>query len=203
MKQVVYVLAGVLIGFILAGAVFLVTRAPAGQPIVLEPPPTKVPLEVEVVGGVVRPGVYSLPEGSRVQDAIDAAGGLLAGTDTASINMAARLQDGQQVQIPGGERAANPNQSSQQGSSPFTVISTPRATATPDLTGGGGDVIDINTATLAELESLPGIGPTAAQNIINYRNQHGPFSAIEDIMNVPGIGPATFDQIQDMITVGE
>ncbi len=199
MKQIAYVLAGVLIGFILAGAVFIVTRAPAGQPIVLEPPPTKVPIEVQVIGGVVRPGVYSLPEGSRVQDAVDAAGGLLAETDVSSVNMAAKLQDGQQVQIPGGPPAAAgavPVPSGQ----PFTVISTPHPTPTP---ASQADLIDINTATLAELESLPGIGPTTAQNIINYRNQHGPFGAIEDIMSVPGIGVSTFDQIQDMITVGQ
>ena len=195
MKQVTYVLAGILIGFILAGAVFVVTRVPAGKPIILEPPPTKVPIEVQVIGGVVRPGVYSLAEGSRVQDAVDAAGGLLADTDASSVNLAARLQDGQQVQIPGGQAQAAPTQ----GASAFTVIQTPRPTATP---GSQGDLIDINTATLAQLQSLPNIGPTTAQNIINYRNQHGPFSTIEDIMNVPGVGPATFDQIQDLITVG-
>ncbi len=197
MKQVAYVLAGVLIGFILAGAVFIVTRMPAGQPIVLEPPPTQLPIEVQVIGGVVRPGVYSLPEGSRVQDAVDAAGGLLADTDASSVNLAAKLQDGQQVQIPGGQQAhAGPTQAA---GSPFTIISTPRPTPTQ---ASSSDLIDINTATLAELESLPNIGPTTAQNIINYRNQHGPFATIEDIMNVPGVGPATFDAIQDLITVG-
>ncbi len=193
MKQVAYVLAGVLIGFILAGAVFIVTRTPAGQPIVLEPPPTKMPIEVQVIGGVVRPGVYALPEGSRVQDAVDAAGGLLAETDIGSINMAAKLEDGQQVQIPGGAPPAGTKVGS-----PFTLISTPRPTATPR---SGADLININTATLAELESLPGIGPTTAQNIITYRTQHGAFATIQDIMRVPGIGPATFDQIQDLITV--
>src|SRR5512140_936609 len=196
MKQVVYVLAGVLIGFILAGAVFIVTRMPAGKPIVLEPPPTKMPIEVQVIGGVVRPGVYPLPEGSRVQDAVDAAGGLLADTDASSVNLAAKLQDGQQVQIPGGEARNVPTQA---GVSPFTVITTPRPTPTAS---SQGDLIDINTATLAELQSLPNIGPTTAQNIINYRNQHGPFAAVEDIMNVPGVGPATFDAIANMITVG-
>ncbi len=194
MKQVAYVLAGVLIGFILAGAVFIVTRAPAGQPIVLEPPPTKFPIEVQVIGGVVRPGVYALPEGSRVQDAVDAAGGLLAETDIGSINMAAKLEDGQQVQIPGG-----PPPGATKVGGPFTLISTPRPTATPRPPS---DLININTATLAELESLPGIGPTTAQNIITYRTQHGAFPTIQDIMHVPGIGAATFDQIQYLITVG-
>ncbi len=191
-----YVLAGVLIGFILAGAVFLVTRTPAGNPIVLEPPPTKVPIEVQVIGGVARPGVYALPDGSRVQDAVDAAGGLLAGIDVSSINMAARVQDGQQVQIPGG----GPQALATKAGSPFTVISTPRPTATPS---SQSDLIDINTATLAELESLPGIGPTLAQNIINYRNENGPFASPEELMNVDGIGPTIYDQIQNLVTVGQ
>ncbi len=78
MKQIAYVLIGLMVGFILAGALFLVTRIPEGSPIALEPSPTKVLIQVQVLGGVVRPGVYSFPEGSRVQDAIAAAGGLLA-----------------------------------------------------------------------------------------------------------------------------
>ncbi len=196
MKQVVYVLVGVFVGFILAGGIFIVTRLPGGKPIMLEAAPTKVPIEVDVVGGVVHPGVYALPDGSRVQDAVDAAGGLIAGTDVSSINMAARLEDGQQVQIPGGLPASQP-----QGSNtvPFTILTTPAATAT---SLAAADLININTATLAELDSLPNIGATTAQNIITYRTQHGPFARIEDIMNVPGIGPSTFDAIKNLITVG-
>jgi len=190
-------LIGVLAGFILAGAIFLVTRLPAGEPIALEPVPTKVPIEVHVIGEVVRPGVYSLPEGSRVQDAIDAAGGLLSGTNVNDINLAAKLEDGQQLKI--GNITSVAGSATQQGGSPFTVV--------PTQTGGGGsnsgDLVNINTASASELESLPGIGPTAAQNIINYRNQHGPFAQIEDIMNVSGIGPSTFDAIQDLITTGQ
>ncbi len=190
-------LIGVLAGFILAGAIFIVVRLPAGEPIALEPSPTKVPIQVDVIGEVVRPGVYSLPEGSRVQDAIDAAGGLLAGTSATDINLAAKLEDGQQLKIGNVTSVAGTNQG--QGGAPFSVI--------PTQTGGGGgtssDLVDINTATLDQLESLPGIGPTIAQNIINYRTQHGPFAQIEDIMNVPGIGPSTFDSIQDLITTGQ
>jgi competence protein ComEA len=198
MRQIAYMLIGVLAGFILAGAIFIVISMPAGKPIALEPSPTKAPIEVHVVGAVVRPGLYSLPEGSRVQDAIDAAGGLLSETDANSINLAAKVEDGQQLQI-GNVSASAAAGPAQPGGSPFTVVRTP----TPQ--GGdnsSGDLIDINIASLSELESLPGIGPTTAQNIINYRNQHGPFEAIEDIMNVPGIGPSTFDAIQDLITVG-
>jgi competence protein ComEA len=196
MRQIAYVMIGVLVGFILAGSVFLVTRLPAGEPIALEPAPTKVPLEVHIIGGVLHPGVYHLPQGSRVQDAVDAAGGLLSDADPSTINLAAKLEDGQQVQIPGGaERASTPG-------APFSVLPGPTGVPTQQATLPSGELIDINSATLEELESLPGIGPTTAQNIIDYRNQHGPFEQIEDIMNVPGIGPSTFDAIQDLITAG-
>jgi len=200
MKQVVYVLIGLLVGFILAGALFLVARLPDGKPIALEPSPTKVSIQVQVLGGVVHPGVYSLPEGSRVQDAIAAAGGLLADIDPNSINLVAKLQDGQQLNLPGGTAGTSGNDSNvpytilQTSESPFTVISTPGGSSTTSL-------ININTATLSDLETLPGIGPTTAQKIIDYRTQHGPFSSITDIMNVAGIGPATMDRIQGLITV--
>ena len=197
MRQIAYVLVGILVGFILAGAVFIVTRPPAGKPIVLEPPPTKVPIEVQVIGGVAKPGVYALPDGSRVQDAVDAAGGLLADVDASSVNLAAKLEDGQQVQIPGGQPiGAAP----QQGASPFTVI--PTVGAVPTKSTSAADLININTATQEEFVSLPGIGPTTAKNIFTYRTQHGPFAHIEDIMNVPGVGPSTFDSIKNLITVG-
>ncbi len=192
MKQVAYVLAGILIGFMLAGAIFIVVRLPSGKPVALEPAPTKAPIEVQVIGGVVHPGVYQLPEGSRVQDAVEAAGGLLADADPNTINLAAKLEDGQQLVIPGGASATT----GAQNTLPFSVIPTVGAS------GVSGDLIDLNSATLDQLDSLPGIGPTTAQNIIDYRQQHGPFSHIEDIMNVPGVGPTTFDAIKDLITIG-
>ncbi len=196
MRQVAYVLVGILVGFILAGAIFIVTRLPAGKPIALEPSPTQVPIEINIVGGVVHPGVYTLPEGSRIQDAVDAAGGLLAGTDVGSINLAAKLEDGQQVEIPGGLAAGA---TSQPGGVPFSVIQTPGLPLPPTPVVGR---ININTATLAQLDSLPNIGPATAQAIITYRAQHGAFARIQDIMQVPGIGPSTFDAISSLITVG-
>jgi competence protein ComEA len=199
MKQVAYVLVGILVGFILAGGIFIVTRAPAGKPIALEPSPTKAPIEVHVIGGVVRPGVYELPEGSRVKDAIEAAGGLLADADPGSMNLAAKVEDGQQLEIPGGESASSGGTVGNTG--PFQVVPTAASAAaspTPRT-----DLLDINTATAEELDSLPGIGPTTAQNIINYRNTNGPFAQIEDIMNVPGLGLATFDQIKDYIMASQ
>jgi competence protein ComEA len=190
MKQIAYVLIGLMFGFLLAGVLFWVTNIQQGATIGLEASPTKLPIEVHVIGGVVRPGVYTLPEGSRVEDAINAAGGMLEGTDSNSINLAAKLEDGQQLEIPSTEITSE----KPINVIPFSVISTP---------GDGSstsELININTASLSLLDTLPGIGPTTAQKIIDYRNNHGPFNNIEDILNVSGIGPATFDRIQDLIT---
>jgi competence protein ComEA len=130
--------------------------------------------------------VYELPEGSRVQDAVTAAGGLLAEADATGINLAARLEDGQQINIPGGGGVPAP---------PAVFIGNAP-------TDGPVELININTAGLEELDALPGIGPTTAQKIIDYRTEHGDFQTIEDILNVSGIGPATFDNIKDLITTG-
>jgi competence protein ComEA len=187
MKQIAYVLFGLLFGFVLAGAIFLVTHLQEGTAVVLEPSPTEVQIEVQVIGGVVHPGVYTFPEGSRVQDAITAAGGLLAETDPNSINLVVKLVDGQQLEIPGGAGGTPPPV-------PFSVIPTSgTASSTSNL-------ININTANLALLDTLPGIGPTTAQKIIDYRTAHGPFPNIQDLINVPGIGPATLDRLQGLIT---
>jgi competence protein ComEA len=187
MRSIYNVLIGVIAGFLLAGALFLVSRSPEGQAVSLQPAPTETPMIVHVIGAVPRPGVYELPEGSRVRDAIQAAGGLLADADTASLNLAALVEDGQQVDIPFGD-----------GSSGFVVITEePLATRVP----GAEELIDLNTATVEELDSLPGIGPTTAQKIVDYREANGPFQRIEDIMNVSGIGPATFEEIEELITV--
>ncbi|NTW08925.1 MAG: ComEA family DNA-binding protein [Anaerolineaceae bacterium] len=194
MKNAFFVLIGVMGGFILAGALFFIARAPSGEPIVLQPAPTESPIAIHVIGAVVRPGLYELPENARVQDAIDAAGGLLAAADESGLNLAALLEDGQQLNIPYAS-----------GSEPDERVN---ALDLPSSEDSGledslpsSDLVDINTATLEELDALPGIGPTTAQKIIDYRAENGPFSVIEDIMNVSGIGPATFEGIKELITV--
>jgi competence protein ComEA len=199
MKQALYVLMGVLAGFLLAGVVFFISRLPSGETIALQPAPTLAPIAVDVTGAVTHPGLYKFPEGSRVQDAIDAAGGLLAEADTTAINLAARLEDGRQLNIP-----------YQDGSAPAATEPPVFSFSSPDDTSSDAtpepsstELIDINTATAEQLDTLPGIGPTTAQKIINYRETNGPFATIEDIMNVSGIGPATFDNIQSLITVGD
>ena len=199
MKNALYTLVGVMAGFALAGLLLFILRAPSGEPISLQPAPTKEPIAVHIIGAVPRPGLYEFAEGARVQDAIDAAGGLLSSANVASINLAALLEDGQQLDIPyksGEEPLAEDSGGGEDD------LNLPGGTEEPTDTGGSeDDLININTASLEELDSLPGIGPSIAQRIIDYRDENGPFASIEDLLNVSGIGPSTFDQIKDLITV--
>jgi competence protein ComEA len=141
---------------------------------------------VHVVGAVKKPGVYSLPRGSRVQDAIQAAGGPTAKADMASLNLVELLEDGAQIWIRGELPV---------GGYPESDHIDPAEEKFPDL-------ININTATQVELESLPGIGPMRAKAIILYRQENGPFQEIEELLEISGIGPATFESLKDLITVG-
>jgi competence protein ComEA len=175
-----FIVIGVLLG---AGVLFLVTRPPRGAPITLLPAPSPAPITVYVSGGVNHAGLYALPSGSRVNDAIQAAGGLSNDASGGALNLAKILADGEQIDVP------------------ILIITT--------VTGGSSRsnnpslaLVDINTATLEQLDTLPNIGPITAQGIIDYRNTNGPFARIEDIMNVPRIGQATFDKIKDLIMVG-
>jgi competence protein ComEA len=192
MRQALYVLLGVLAGFFLAGALLLIVRAPAGEPIALQPAPTEAPIAVHVIGAVPRPGLYEFAKGARVQDAIDAAGGLLTEADEQAINLAALLEDGQQVNVP---------YETGEGPTPEPVAEIGPDGLPRPIPTSNEDLVNINTATLDELDSLPGIGPTTAQKIIDYRIENGPFLEIEDIMNVSGIGPATFENLRELITV--
>lgn len=196
MRNALYVLLGVMAGFILAGTLVYVSRAPSGESIALLPAPTQAPIAVHVVGAVPRPGLYEFSEGARVQDAIDAAGGLLATANANALNLAALLEDGQQLDIP-----YDDGQGPQVSSEGLELPESPDGSGEETVDGSDTELVDINTASLEELDSLPGIGPTTAQKIIDYRDANGPFSVIEDIQNVSGIGPATFENIKDLITV--
>lgn len=153
----------------------------------LPPPasPTPDPVRIHVSGAVRHPNqVYVLPAGSIVQDAIKAAGGATSAADLERMNLALELADQQHVHVP---RLGEEN-------------------APPVVSGGGAieaksGLININTATQAELETLPGIGETKAGRILAYREAHGPFVRVEDLENVPGIGPATLDGLRDLVTV--
>jgi competence protein ComEA len=187
MKTIGLILAGVLIGLLAAALIWLASSPPRGEAVTLEPPPTLAPLVVEVRGEVLRPGVYTLSIGSRVQDAIESAGGFTLKADRTAINQAALLQDGQQISV-SAEGAAR-------------TIGNPNLV--PGATEPAAELVNINTADVATLETLPGIGPALAQRIIDYRSENGDFSTIEEITNVSGIGQTTFDDIQDLITVGD
>ncbi len=174
MKIVLYITYGILIGLLAAGLIWLATSQPRGAPVTLLSSPTPGSLTVYITGAVTLPGIYYLPEGSRINDAVKAAGGFTTNAEIDQINLAVPLEDGIHVNVPG--------------------------------VGGTSHIllgrININTATVDELDTLPGIGQTAAQMIVEYRIQNGPFQAIQDIQNVAGIGPATYNRIKDLITLG-
>jgi competence protein ComEA len=152
-----------------------------------------VELVVDVAGRVRRPGVYRFEQGDRVIDAIRRAGGALPGADLASLNLAALLTDAEQIVV--GRRGAG-------------GLASGTTTGSGAVGGGSGatvpgdqEKVNVNTATLDELEALPGIGPVLAQRIIDYRTEHGGFRKIDELMEVPGIGPAKFAELKDKITV--
>jgi competence protein ComEA len=132
--------------------------------------------------------VYTLPLGSRMQDALAQAGDVQSNADTRGLNLARKLNDGEQIYVPAvGEATPVPTKS--------TVSGAPTATKAPI------GKININTATIAELDMLPGIGPAIAQRIVDYRTQNGDFKKIDDLKKVRGIGDVLFDQIKDLITL--
>jgi len=188
LKSILYMTAGVLFGLFIAVLVWVVARNPSGQAVTLRPVPTEKPIVIQITGAVPRPGVYALAQGSRVQDAISAAGGFLAEADKTGINLARALADGEQLDIP-----------YVSGNSPVILDA---STAVATSSSSSAELININTASATELDTLPGIGPTTAQKIIAYRQQNGPFVSKEDIINVSGIGPGTYERIKDLITVG-
>jgi competence protein ComEA len=185
MKAWHYMAFGLLSGLLAAGLIVLVCSPPRGEPITLPPAPTSAPITVDVSGAVAQPGVYQLERGCRVLDAIDAAGGLLPNAYAESVNLAMVLSDGTKLLIP-----AKPEPVSSSGdeaaAKDYPTVPT---------------LININTASADLLKELPGIGDSKAQAIIDYRQNYGPFTTIEQLLNVNGIGPAIFDGLKDSITV--
>jgi len=159
-------------------SIILSTSTPPPTP---EATPTPHPLRVYVSGAVHQPDVYPLLPDSIVKDAIMAAGGATDDADLDRINLALPVADGQHVYVP---RLGEED---------------PPVQPPSDQRAGEGK-ININTADVAALDSLPGIGPALAQRIIDYRQEHGPFARLEDIMEVSGIGPGTFEKLRDLIT---
>lgn len=146
-------------------------------------PSMSASVTVHVVGAVMRPGVYSLSAGSRASDAVAAAGGLLGNAEQSGINLARQVADGEQLVVP------------VEGAGP--------ATAAGASVGGkaAGGSVDLNTATAAELDTLPGVGPATAAKIIADRTENGPFRTTEDLMRVPGIGATRFESLKALVVV--
>lgn len=173
---------------------FDAARAPAEGGAVATESTTAVPVGVvvHVVGAVMRPGVYSLAAGARVVDAVETAGGGLGNAALAALNLARILSDGEQVYVPTGEEVA------------AGTVGPSAATGTKSGTGGAqarsGGAVNLNTATAADLDTLPGVGPATAQKIVDDREANGPFATPEDLMRVSGIGAKKFDALKDLVT---
>ena len=147
---------------------------------------------VHVVGAVRSPGVYALKKGARAADAVAAAGGLLGNAASSALNLARMVEDGEQVVVPTVDEAAGGGVTSGAGVGPSA--------------GGAGGApagakVNLNTATAAQLDALPGVGPSTAAKIVSDRERNGPFRAADDLMRVPGIGAKKFDSLKDLITV--
>jgi competence protein ComEA len=186
MKTWHHILLGVLLGLLISAVVYFSAVPPRGTPITLQAAPTPAPIVVDISGAVQRPGIYSMPRGSRTNEVIVAAGGVTLSADMANVNLAQLIRDGEKIHIPNiGDQSYAPI-SQNRGSGDTSDIAFP---------------INLNTASLADLEALPGIGASRAQDIINYRETNGAFLIIEDIQKVPGIGPGTFERLRTLITV--
>lgn len=160
--------------------------SPPAPTLTAAPTPTPGSLRIYVSGAVQNPAVYELPHTAILQDAIFAAGGFAEDAEQMAVNLALPLRDGMQIFVP------------QQGEAGDLPV---QAESMPGEANPVGLLVNINTATLAELEGLPGIGPATAEKIIADRQSNGPFNSIDEIMRVSGIGPAKLEQIRDLITV--
>jgi competence protein ComEA len=152
--------------------------------------PSRRSLVVHVVGAVRRPGLLRLREGARVADAVARAGGATRGADLAALNLAAPLVDGVQVLVPLQVTSVAAHGAADEGE---------KAVSGSAFAGAGGRP-SLATATAEELDELPGVGPITAQNILDYRAEHGPFRSVDDLDAVPGIGPARIEQLRDLVT---
>lgn len=136
-------------------------------------------LVIDVEGKVARPGIVTLPRGARVVDAIKAAGGVKGKPDTTSLNMARKIEDGEQI----------------------LVGVAPAVDAAAGVPGTPGAKVNLNTATAEQLDALPGVGPVTAKAILDWRTRNGRFAKVEDLLDVKGIGQATLDDLRDLVTV--
>jgi len=168
---------GVLIGLLAGGGIVLVATPRPKASIEYLAPTQSTTVIVSVTGAVNQPGLYSLSAGARTNDALAAAGGTTVNADLDQVNLAAPLEDGEQIDIPDLANEDTPATIQTQGK------------------------INVNQATQIELETLPGIGSEKAQTLIAYREEHGNFSTIDDLLYVPGFGPVLVDSLRNLIDV--
>jgi competence protein ComEA len=169
---------GVTLGLLFSASIFIILKPRYPQTPILLPTKTAEKLTVHISGEVQNPGVYELGINTRVMDAVNAAGGFSSMANQEAINLAALLEDGDRIVIPGENSQTTQTQNNVQGT-----------------------LININTASAQELDQLPGVGMVKAQAIVDYREKNGYFLSITDLMNVPGIGPELYDQIKIQVTV--
>ena len=175
-RQALVLAAAALVLLVVAGRTLAGAGTATSQPAALVPERAGAApkLVVHVAGAVRRPGLYRLGEGKRVADAVARAGGATAPADTAAINLAAPLADGMQVVVPS------------------RVVGAPG-------TGVAGRV-SLNSASISDLDALPGIGPVTAQKIVDHRSAHGGFRSVDDLDAIPGIGPARIEQLRELVS---
>jgi competence protein ComEA len=165
------------------------TAASSGGASVSAAPPRDTSSTVHVVGAVRRAGVYRLRAGQRVQDAIARAGGATAHADLQAINLAAKVADGQQIVVP--------RKGSGGGAAAGSVAAEPGGGAAGPASGP----VNLNSATAEQLDTLDGVGPATAQKILQFRQQHGGFSSIDDLSQIAGIGPKKLESLRTQVTV--
>lgn len=185
------------IAAVLAGGAYWLAARPDPPPIVIKiPTPTPPPpVVVDVRGAVAVPGVYTLPSNARIEDALSAAGGAAPDADLGALSQAAPVRDGDVLVIP---TSAAPVPTAALASESQGGTSTAASTRVPAPEGG---LVDLNRASVQELETLPGIGPTRAQAIVQWRQQHGAFQTPEDLLQISGIGPQTLANIRPKIVL--
>ncbi|HEX2117553.1 MAG TPA: helix-hairpin-helix domain-containing protein [Acidimicrobiales bacterium] len=172
---------------------------PGSAPLDGDPTPTAsttavtVTVTVHVAGQVNNPGVYAVPAGGRVADAVVAAGGSSGEADLEQLNLAARVADGERIYVP---KKGEPPPAMLGGAAPAAALDGGKAGAT-----AAGSPVDLNTATAEQLEALPGVGPATSKAILAYRANHGRFRSVTELLEVPGIGPAKLEALRPLVRV--
>ena len=190
MTRIAVVLGAIIIGVVAVGAVLLVYDDLSAPPIVVADPDPARPIAVEITGAVATPGVYELAAEARVIDLVEAAGGTTADADLGGVNLARRVRDEDRVVIP--SQAPPPAITSATGDQPGSSAA-----------AGSPAQVNINTASVDELDQLPGIGPAIAQRVVDYRSEQGPFRSVDELARVSGISSAMVDELRSEITVDE